>query len=125
MNQEVEITTCRELVGLFKPEQAQVRTIPVLPVDVHQYDELQRAGWKLIQSLSDRASRQADCDPEESFEPFIFGWIAVNGWASCVTGVEKGDTPYLKAMMLDQELNRRFNALREQPEIQGVLETLP
>lgn len=124
MNHEVEITTCRELLGLYKPERAQVRTISTLPIDFHRYEELQRAGWKLIRSLSDRASRQAGCEPEESFEPFIFGWIALNGWASCVTGVEKGDTPYLGAMMLDPELNRRFSALREQPEFQERLKRL-
>jgi hypothetical protein len=121
MNRDVEITTCRELVGLYKPDQAQITTIPALPVDFQQYEQLQRAGWKVIRSLSDRATREADCTPGESFEPFIFGWIALNGWASCVTGADMGDKPYLTAMMLDSELNRRFNLLRDEAEFQARL----
>ena len=102
---------------MYKPEQVGVKTIQAFPIDFSQYDELQRAGWKLIRSFSDRARAKADCKPWDSFEPFIFGWIALNSWASCVTGSE-GDKEQLNALMLDRELNARFGSLRQETEFQ-------
>ena len=75
--------------------------------DRSRFVGLHAEGRRLITSWAGRASDQARCDDTDSFEPFIFGWIAVNGWASCVTGKE-GDWACLDAVMIDNELNCRF-----------------
>jgi hypothetical protein len=121
MNHEVEITTCSELLGLYKPDQIQRRTIHTLRVNIHEFEQLQSAGQRLVRSFFDRAREKLMCQPEDSFEPSIFGWIALNSWASCVTGSNEADRPYLNALMLDRELNQRFSVLLEQPEFQDSL----
>jgi hypothetical protein len=71
---------------------------------------LHREGRKLIQGWAERAAAQVDCAERDSFEPFIFGWIALNGWACCVT-VEDRDSDYLDALLLDSDLDREFKEL--------------
>ena len=44
-----------------------------------------RTGRRLIRAWFERAIEQRNCDAEESSEPFVFAFIALNGWASCVT----------------------------------------
>ena len=44
-----------------------------------------RTGRRLIRGWFERAIEQRNCDAEESSEPFVFAFIALNGWASCVT----------------------------------------
>ena len=111
MNHEVEITTCRELLGLYPPEEAPKTRIKVARVNLGEFEQLQGGGRELIRSFSERALRQSACRPENSFEPFIFAWIALNSWASCVTGVDS-DLAYLSALTLDHELNQRFGRKR-------------
>jgi hypothetical protein len=41
-------------------------------------------GW-----FEDRAWKMLDCNKENSFEPFIFLWIAFNAWGTCVTKKEQ------------------------------------
>jgi hypothetical protein len=77
-------------------------------VDRHRFEELHAEGRRLINNWAQRASAQIKCADRDSFEPFIFGWIAVNGWASCVTG-EVTDRKCLDVLMLDDDLNRRFD----------------
>jgi hypothetical protein len=121
MNHEVEITTCRELLGLYPPEEAPKNTIKVAQVNFDEFDQLQGGGRELIRSFFVRARSQSQCQPQDSFEPFIFGWIALNSWASCVTGVDNGDTPYLNALMLDRELKQRFGRLLDADEFKDHL----
>jgi hypothetical protein len=47
-------------------------------------------------------------DLENSFEAFIFMWIAYNGWAACCTD-EDQDRQQTKIMASSPELNRRFD----------------
>ena len=76
----------------------------------HRFQELHQEGRKLIQSWAERAAAQFDCAERDSFEPFIFGWIALNGWACCVTAEDR-DSDYLDALLLDADLNREFQEL--------------
>lgn len=79
-------------------------------VNRHRFDELHAEGRKLIQDWANRATAQIKCSDQDAFEPFIFGWIALNGWATCVTGKDL-DYEYLDALMLDADLARQFNDL--------------
>jgi hypothetical protein len=38
------------------------------------------------------------------------GWIAVNGWACCVTAEDR-DSDYLDALLIDSDLDREFKEL--------------
>ena len=100
MNHEVVLTTCPELVGRYQPEQWQNKTMFAPRINLHDFDELPGGGWQVIRSFSERARSKPECQPEDSFEPFIFAWIALNSWASRVTGSDT-DRPYLNPMMLD------------------------
>lgn len=55
-----------------------------LPLDAFRH--LHKDGRRLIQAWFWRAHDRRACCPADSFEPFIFAWIAFNGWSSCVTG---------------------------------------
>jgi hypothetical protein len=119
MKHEVEITTCRPL--LKKAPEEHVRTISVWAVNFEEYEQLGPIGSQIVRAFCKRATDKADCAPEESFEPFIFGWIALNSWASCVTGTES-DEEYRTALVLDRELNARFGSMCEQPDFKANLE---
>lgn len=100
---------CIEL--LSKDAQRKVGREEQLPsVDRHRFDELHEEGRRLIRGWAQRAVEQANCAEGASFEPFIFGWIALNGWACCVTGEER-DSDYLDALLVNDDLARDFAGL--------------
>jgi hypothetical protein len=101
---------CIEL--LSKEAQKRARRGEAQPGAVirHRFQELHQEGRKLIQSWAERAAAQFDCAERDSFEPFIFGWIALNGWACCVTAEDR-DSDYLDALLLDADLDRGFKEL--------------
>jgi hypothetical protein len=101
---------CVEL--LSKDAQKRARQGEAQPGAVirHRFQELHPAGRKLIQDWAERAATQFDCAERDSFEPFIFGWIALNGWACCVTAEDR-DSDYLDALLLDFDLDREFKEL--------------
>lgn len=85
-------------------------------IDRHRFQELHQEGRKLIRNWAERATSQINCVDKNSFEPFIFGWIAINGWATCVTGKDN-DYEYLYALELDDDLTHKFeNQLKENTE---------
>lgn len=103
--------TCPELLSKDARKRTENGLPPVGAVRHHRYAELHYEGRKLIRNWAQRSSEKLGCEDTESFEPFIFGWIAVNGWASCVTG-EETDRKYLDVLMADDDLGRRFDELR-------------
>jgi hypothetical protein len=102
---------CTELLSRAAQKKARKEEQPTGPViRSHRFAELHAEGRKLVQSWAQRAVDQADCSDRDAFEPFIFGWIALNGWACCVTGVDR-DSDYLDALLLDADLDRKFKEL--------------
>ena len=71
---------CRELIGNSRPSSM---------AQLNRYHWLHPAGKKLISSWLDRAWQKRKCRPTNSFEPFIFTWISFNGWAACVTELDR------------------------------------
>ena len=55
-------------------------------VDLARYSDLHSDVKEVILQWFKRAWEQRDCEPERSFEPFIYAWFALNVWAACVTG---------------------------------------
>ena len=79
-------------------------------VSFDNYIRLHIEGRRLICGWFNRAWRNRDCSPENSFEPFIFAWIAFNSWGMCVTGYER-DVDIIDALAVNQKLNEDFQEL--------------
>jgi hypothetical protein len=77
-------------------------------IDLGRYRRLHADGRMLIRDWLDRAAAQDA--PEGDFESFIYLWIALNGWAACVTG-EDSDPTWKEALMADPSLNEEFDRL--------------
>ncbi len=80
-------------------------------VDFNRFQHLHHDGKCLIVGWFKRAWDKKDYPPEEeSFEPFIFAWIALNGWGSCITTLDNERGGWLDALMLDQSICQKFNS---------------
>lgn len=77
------------------------------------YDRLHRDGKRLISAWATRAHRAVDCDPDKSFEPFIFMWIAFNAWGACVTGEDR-DAEMVRRTANCPRLRESFRNLTEE-----------
>jgi hypothetical protein len=62
-----------------------------------RYVYLHPDGQELIYGWFKRAWNMRESEMEDSFEPFIFTWISLNGWAACVTGLD-GDRDWVDAL---------------------------
>lgn len=78
------------------------------PIDRDRFDRLV-SGREIVRSWLRRAWRQRNASPTDCFEPFIFTWIAFNGWGESVTG-EESDRGWLRQVSSDIELVRAFAA---------------
>ena len=69
-----------------------------------RFDMLHSDGRRLVVHWFNLAREQRNADPAESFELFIFAWIAFNGWASCCTELDQGYTQVIEqaALVLEQ-----------------------
>jgi len=80
-------------------------------------------GRRLIAHWFERAWNHRNCDPADSFEPFIFSWIALNGWAACCTELDQ-DRQWLDAIAANEEVCERFKLMLEHSDkIRAVGET--
>jgi hypothetical protein len=95
------VTTCAELVKVRRS---------IATLDFGRYALLHGEGRRLITGWFDRAWQARISPAKESFEPFIFAWFSVNGWAACVSGVDQ-DRAYLEALMCDQTMRDDFTRL--------------
>lgn len=75
--------------------------------DRDRFELLHHDARRLISHWFTLAHQQVDCDPADSFEPFIYSWIAFNGWASCCTDLDQ-DRQIIEALSKSTELIRRF-----------------
>jgi hypothetical protein len=82
-------------------------------VQIDRYRWLHDDGKRLIKSWFDRAWKSRDCEPNDSFEPFIFTWISFNGWAACVTEKDS-DRDWLKSLMSSIQLCQDYENIIKQ-----------
>lgn len=87
---------------------------PVATLRLPAYHLLHSEGRDLISGWFQRAWNARMCKAEDSFEPFIFAWFAVNGWATCISGVDE-DHKYIKALMSDETICHDFARLSSEP----------
>ncbi len=99
------MVTCEELTGSGRTAGK---------ADLSQYGVLHEDGKRLIAGWFERAWEARDCEPEESFEPFIFAFIALNAWASCITGCDR-DAQWRNALALDPVVGGDFSRLAADP----------
>jgi hypothetical protein len=72
-----------------------------------RYDTLHPTGRQLVHSWLLRAQNSNRDYGGEVFEAFIFAWISMNAWASCVTGLDR-DREWLSALMHCRRLHEIF-----------------
>jgi hypothetical protein len=75
-----------------------------------RFRTLHHDGRRLISHWFERAWNRRDCEPAESFEPFIFCWIAFNGWAACCTELDQ-DRQWLDALTGSTEICDAFDKM--------------
>ncbi len=78
-----------------------------MAVKIQRFKDLHLAGQALVRTWFEKGWAQRDCPDEGAFEPFIYTYIAFNGWASCVTEQER-DTDMLKDLKRDNSLRTHF-----------------
>jgi len=78
--------------------------------DLQRFQYLHVEGRNLIASWFRRAWSMRECADENTFEPFIYTWIAFNSWASCITGLDR-DRDWLDALMLNHQIATKFTAV--------------
>lgn len=83
-------------------------------ISLGRFQTLHPEGQRLITGWFERAWLDKDCKPADSFEPFIYAWFAVNGWAACVSEVDQ-DSRFIRALSHDQTLSEGFNRLIADP----------
>jgi hypothetical protein len=83
-------------------------------VDLSRYRTLHPDGRRLVSGWFQRAWEARNCTPANNFEPFIFAFIALNAWASCVTTFDR-DRDWRDALSLDQTLSDDFSRLVDDP----------
>ena len=86
-----------------------------MPVSLNNYQVLRLEAKKLIGDWFDRAWAKRTCADEESFEPFIFCWIAFNAWGCCVTDEER-DLKIICALKASSDLGDRFHRATGDPD---------
>jgi hypothetical protein len=90
--------TCPEIINPNHPPKR---------VDLNRYSLLHPEGKRLISGWFQRAWRERNCQPDETFEPFIFAWFAFNGWAACITDIDR-DREIIDALAADSTINNEF-----------------
>jgi hypothetical protein len=78
--------------------------------DLYRFHRLHLDGQRLISGWFKRAWDMRDCEAEEGFEPFIFLWLAFNGWAACVSGRDM-DREWRDALALNPTIQGDFARL--------------
>jgi hypothetical protein len=86
------------------------RPASALKVNLAAYHQLQPDGQRLIRGWFRRASHMADDPRGDTFEAFIFAWIAYNGWAACCSD-EDSDAVQNDAMASSTALCEDFRYL--------------
>src|SRR5712692_3873602 len=90
--------------------------------DSRRFQMLHPDGRRLITHWFERAWHHRLCEPEDSFEPFIFCWIAFNGWAACCTELDQ-DRQWLEALSFSAQVCDRFRTtLSSSPEVRQEAE---
>ena len=80
-------------------------------LDLRRFERLRyESGGRLILSWLRRAWDSRDCANQASFEPFIYAWISLNGWASCVTGYD-ADRRWVDTLRASPKLGARFTEM--------------
>ena len=106
--------SCPEIINPNRPQRH---------VDLSRYALLHPEGRQLISGWFQRAWGERNCQQDEAFEPFIFGWFAFNGWAACITDTDR-DRDIIVALAADQIINNDFlHAIQNNQSVSASVET--
>jgi hypothetical protein len=85
-------------------------TRPFGHVDRDEFLRLRPDGREIISRWAKRADHSLTARPGNYFEPFIYAWIAFNGWAACCSKKER-DREIILTLSADRELQTDFQVL--------------
>lgn len=90
--------------------------------DSRRFQRLHVDGRRLVAHWFNLASERSECDPADSFEPFIYAWISFNGWASCCTELDQ-DRQLIEALSMSSELVDQFDrSIEESASFRAIAE---
>lgn len=79
-------------------------------IDLGRYHRLPLVTRKLISGWFTLASTRLENDEYNCFEAFIFAWIAFNGWASCISGIDQ-DRTIILALKKYEPISTKFEEM--------------
>lgn len=97
---------CNELVS----NQRRRNNGSVHSIDFGKYYRLPEERRKLIYDWFKRACDELRSGEDNCFEAFMFTWIAFNGWAACISGID-GDIAIIRALIQYEPLGTKFTEL--------------
>jgi hypothetical protein len=77
------------------------------PARINNFITLHIDGKQLITEWYQRAFSLRNCNPDSSFESFIYLWFAFNAWASCVTDTDN-DREIINILSADINVRNDF-----------------
>jgi hypothetical protein len=77
---------------------------------LERFAALHPDGRRLVDEWYRRAEAGLAAGQQDSFEPFIYLWIAFNAWSACVTREER-DTAWRDALISDRSICATFDEL--------------
>lgn len=85
-----------------------------MSANLENFTHLHLKGRELVQSWFDKAWRVKECRDQDSFEPFIYCYIAFNSWAACVTG-EDADWKIIRELCNDDTCKSIYQKAIQDP----------
>src|SRR6266446_4683522 len=79
-------------------------------INLGRYHRLPLVTRKLISGWFTLASTRLENDEYNCFEAFIFAWIAFNGWASCISGIDQ-DRTLILALKKYEPISTKFEEM--------------
>lgn len=88
-------------------------------LNIDRFRNLRAAENDLIHKWFRKAESQSRCRPEDAFEPFIYCWIAFNGWYACMFSLTT-DRDCVMRVARDPDISIIFKKLLEDAEFRKV-----
>ena len=88
-------------------------------LNIDRFRNLRAAENDLIHKWFRKAAGHSCCRPEDAFEPFIYCWIAFNGWYACMFSLT-ADRDCVMRVARDPDISMMFEELLQDVELRNV-----
>lgn len=87
----------------------------VKPVHLEKFSGLDDDRRRRIKTWWKRARKLSGLSKQDDFEPFVFAWLAFNGWGMLITGAAN-DAEMVKSLASDAAMQQAFQDLKNNEE---------